>query len=422
MNPRPIYSNSRPVSVTAFWRWWFVVQGSLLTAWSLATIASRVKASYIVLGVIAVIIEGPLLLLSTLRVPRNILVRFLFALNVLLQITAYPLIVALGVNNLLLHAGITRPLIASLVMIVITVLVIVIHIPYAMALFAPLNNGWAQSIAMIYGFAWIVGGSQFMMGKVNKNVYSHIWRDLLNTGVYGAILFVVVGAIAMYQWGYRGPSWRFNPLAKPWILALLAASCLLFLGWNTFTNPNSFRSLYTWEFHLKSVTFYWFAQGLEPGIAEEWLWRYIILALLLTGLRKSRWQIPGSVFLTGLLFGLWHATNALGGAQGVLATAVQMQFAMISGWFMAALYLYSGSFSVPMIFHALIDILAMMATGSIVSTAPTRNEYIWSTVTELVFVAISIWLLTGKRRTAMQWTVDNIVPGNPLHFATPFVG
>lgn len=87
MNPRPIYSNSRPVSVTAFWRWWFVVQGSLLTAWSLATIASRVKASYIVLGVIAVIIEGPLLLLSTLRVPRNILVRFLFALNVLLQIT-----------------------------------------------------------------------------------------------------------------------------------------------------------------------------------------------------------------------------------------------------------------------------------------------------------------------------------------------
>lgn len=99
-----------------------------------------------------------------------------------------------------------------------------------------------------------------------------------------------------------------------------------------------------------------------------------------------------------------------------------MQFAMISGWFMAALYLYSGSFSVPMIFHALIDILAMMATGSIVSTAPTRNEYIWSTVTELVFVAISIWLLTGKRRTAMQWTVDNIVPGNPLHFATPFVG
>lgn len=176
MNPRPIYSNSRPVSVTAFWRWWFVVQGSLLTAWSLATIASRVKASYIVLGVIAVIIEGPLLLLSTLRVPRNILVRFLFALNVLLQITAYPLIVALGVNNLLLHAGITRPLIASLVMIVITVLVIVIHIPYAMALFAPLNNGWAQSIAMIYGFAWIVGGSQFMMGKVNKNVYSHIWR------------------------------------------------------------------------------------------------------------------------------------------------------------------------------------------------------------------------------------------------------
>ncbi|KRM27177.1 hypothetical protein FC91_GL002736 [Schleiferilactobacillus harbinensis DSM 16991] len=44
------------------------------------------------------------------------------------------------------------------------------------------------------------------------------------------------------------------------------------------------------------------------------------------------------------------------------------------------------------------------------------------TIAELVFVAISIWLLTGKRRTAMQWTVDNIVPGNPLHFATPFVG
>ncbi|MFT9040359.1 CPBP family intramembrane glutamic endopeptidase [Schleiferilactobacillus harbinensis] len=421
MNSRPIYSNSRPVGVTDFWRWWLVIQGGLLTAGSLAITDPHFKPEYVPLGIIFGIAEGGLLILSTLRVPRNYIFRFFFAFNVIIQFAAYPILVGYAANMFLVRTAIKQPLVASLTISAVLAIALVAHIPYAMALFAPLRNGWDRGIASIYGFTWIVAGPMFITDKLDKNIYSHIWRDLLNTGVYGALVFVLVGAIAMYQWGYRGPSWRLNPLAKPWVLAILAGFCVLFLGWNTFSNLDSLRSLFIWQIQFKAVTFYWFAQGLEPGIAEEWLYRYIVLALMLNGLRRSRWQIPGAVFFSGLLFGLWHSTNVTAG-QSILATANQVQFAMIAGWFLAVLYLYSGSFIVPMTFHALIDILGMMASGSSLSGTPTLNEYIWGTVMELIYVALTIWLLTGKRRTAMQWTVDNIVPGNPLHFATPFVG
>jgi hypothetical protein len=46
---------------------------------------------------------------------------------------------------------------------------------------------------------------------------------------------------------------------------------------------------------------------------------------------------------------------------------------------------------------------------------------LWGTIVELTLVLLTVWLLTGRRKDAMTWTVDNIVPGNTLHFSTPFI-
>ncbi|ERL65697.1 CPBP family intramembrane glutamic endopeptidase [Schleiferilactobacillus shenzhenensis] len=398
---------TQPAIKPVIWRWWFVIQGVLLVFYC----APPKLADTMVFSILAVI-EGFLALTASVRVPRNPVARFFYALNFLLQITAYPLLIGYAANQLLVRLHLAQPGLAAAAMVLVMVVVLVMHLPYAMILFAPLQGGWSQAIAAVYSFAWILGGPTLIPEGLSKTVYPAIGRNLFNTTLYGAFLFLIIGAIAMRQWGYRLPSWRLNPQAERLVLLILLISCLLFLAWNTFSNLDSFRSLFVFQFRLKTVSFYWFAQGLEPGLAEEWLFRYIVLALLLTGLRRSRWQIPASVLLTGLLFGVWHSTNVFAG-QSFWATASQVQFAIIAGWFLAALYLYTGSFIVPMLFHAAIDILGMMASASMISTTPTINEYLWSSVMELIYVLLTLWLLTGRRRASMQWTVDRIVPPLP---------
>ncbi len=148
-----------------------------------------------------------------------------------------------------------------------------------------------------------------------------------------------------------------------------------------------------------------FLGGLEPGIAEEWLYRYAVLTLLLVAFKRSRFQLDAAVWISGTLFGLWHVTNALAG-QAWMATVEQMVFAATLGYFLAVAYLYTGSILVAMGIHAAIDILSMMASGSQTMVVPDAFE--WQTIafTVVVFVALTIFFLTGARRRAIQAQVD----------------
>jgi len=112
-----------------------------------------------------------------------------------------------------------------------------------------------------------------------------------------------------------------------------------------------------------------------------------------------------AVVLSSALFGLWHVTNTLAG-QSWSATLEQMIFAASLGAFLAVSYLYSGSLLVPMLIHAGVDILSMMASGSQSMAKPDAFE--WQTIlfTVIVFGLLTIFFLTGKRRRVMQAQVD----------------
>ncbi|POD82618.1 hypothetical protein S101258_02442 [Lactiplantibacillus plantarum subsp. plantarum] len=60
----------------------------------------------------------------------------------------------------------------------------------------------------------------------------------------------------------------------------------------------------------------------------------------------------------------------------------------------------------PMVIHAAIDILSMMASGSQTMVKP--NAFEWQTIgaTVIIFVGITIYFLTGSRRQVIQAHVN----------------
>ncbi|MFB9768620.1 CPBP family intramembrane glutamic endopeptidase [Lactiplantibacillus modestisalitolerans] len=229
-----------------------------------------------------------------------------------------------------------------------------------------------------------------------------VFSMVSDAGILGAVGFVVTVGILMQAWNFRWPSWRLNRAATPGLLSLMVAVGVLFSLWNAFSNGASWATTFTqWHFHLRAATWKMMLSGLEPGIAEEWLYRFAVLSLLLTAFKQSRWRIDLAVWISGSLFGLWHVTNVLAG-QAWSATAEQMLFAAALGWFLAVAYLYSGSLLLPISIHAVLDILSMMASGTQTMTAPNAFEWQTVLVTALLFGGLTLFFLTGQRRQAIQ--------------------
>ncbi|BDZ31819.1 type II CAAX endopeptidase family protein [Lactiplantibacillus sp. WILCCON 0030] len=227
-----------------------------------------------------------------------------------------------------------------------------------------------------------------------------------NSGILGAFGFVLTVGVLLMVWGVRGPAWRLNQQADWRWLTLIGVVSVAFIIWNAFGAGESWQTTFT-QFAFKLQAFSWkmFLGGLEPGIAEEWLYRFAVLGLLLRAFKQHRHQLDWAVGLSSGLFGLWHLTNALAG-QALTATLEQMIFAASLGGFLAISYLYSGSILVPMTIHAGVDIFSMMASGSQTMAKPDAFE--WQTIifTVIVFGLITIFFLTGKRRQVMQAQVD----------------
>lgn len=227
-----------------------------------------------------------------------------------------------------------------------------------------------------------------------------------DSGILGAFGFVLTVGLLMMTWGFRWPTWRLNRQVNWSWTALIAIAGITFIIWNAFGVGDSWRTTFTqFDFKMQAASWKMFLTGLEPGIAEEWLYRFAVLALLLKAFDQHRHQLDWAVVLSSALFGLWHVTNTLAG-QSWSATLEQMIFAASLGAFLAVSYLYSGSLLVPMVIHAGVDILSMMASGSQSMAKPDAFE--WQTIlfTVIVFGLLTIFFLTGKRRRVMQAQVD----------------
>jgi len=279
---------------------------------------------------------------------------------------------------------------------------LILFVPIGYVVMAPIGSLLGRIIMMITAmFSGVVGSHEVFLMTPGLTAIPTSFRVVGNSGVLGAIGLVSALGVLMLAWGFRWPTWRLNRQTRSSVLILIGLLAIGFVIWNAFGAGNQLSNLFTkYDFKLQAPTWNMFLGGLEPGIAEEWLYRFGILSLLLWQFRRSRHQLDWSVGLSSLLFGFWHSTNILAG-QAVSATLEQMVFAAALGGFLATSYLYTGSFAVPIAIHAFTDILSMMTSGSQTMSRPDLLEWQSMGILVLVFGLITIFLLTGARRQVM---------------------
>lgn len=101
---------------------------------------------------------------------------------------------------------------------------------------------------------------------------------------------------------------------------------------------------------------------LAIGMSEEFVFRGIIFGSLLEKFPKTRKGVYAAVTVSGLIFGLAHASNMLSGAsfEGVF---VQMVSAIFLGALLAAIYFRSRNIWVVVFLHAFMDFSALIPSG-----------------------------------------------------------
>ena len=290
---------------------------------------------------------------------------------------------------------------AIFLLIILTLYELIMLLPMAELAWGKIKNPIGQIITLLLFASLIVSLPEIL------TMDSHSWLQVLNTtGITGSICFVISSIVVMKSWHYQNPSLRISPRAKYSVLAVIfifiIADCLI----NAFNDADNLGQLLTrWDFHItiKHVTQY-ICQGIEAGVAEEWLMRFCVLSILLKIFKNSKNQILLAVLLNGLLFGSIHLTNAL--MQPFSATILQIINAFAAGIVFAAVYLYTGSFLVNMGYHAVYDILAFLATGSTVMTVPHIFDWEYLFIATLIYLTFAFFLLSGKRKSVIEYNLQ----------------
>lgn len=246
-----------------------------------------------------------------------------------------------------------------------------------------------QTIPLVYPES--LTGSRFLMQG-------------LHAGLFGSVSFFILVTTLMRGWHLSWPGLKphWHSDISVWVIIFLVAFDLVFTFWNAFNNPSKWWGLLTqYNFSGIRVDRLLTMQAAAAGIAEETLFRFGILGVLLAGLRHSDHRVPASILISATLFGLIHFTNV--SAQQWDTTTIQVLGAFGTGLFFSCVYLYTGQLWMTMLMHFLVDWTAFMTLGVplMVGHATSLD---WAAVTfQLVIdVAIFIWMLFGDRRHAME--------------------
>ena len=110
--------------------------------------------------------------------------------------------------------------------------------------------------------------------------------------------------------------------------------------------------------------------------------------------------------LSGIVFGLIHATNVFAGADP-LRTLLQVIGAVGIGVIFTAVYLRSGSILPCMFYHTLHDIIAIAGESEVTETGIITASKInmgdgANLVMSLVLAAIALWLLRPEKNEEMR--------------------
>lgn len=241
------------------------------------------------------------------------------------------------------------------------------------------------------------------LGHIPGNKF---FNTILSTGLWAAFPYTIWACFLARGWGYN---FDFNLKFKKSInfsdgvLAFLIIFGIVDIIWNAFGGygNNLFSVLFSYHADPMKFTLNSFSQAAEAGIMEE-MNRYLVIIVLLYALRKNKWQVPVTIFISALFFGLLHFANF--GWQKLAPTIAQVTFAFGIGLFFAVVYLYTGKLWLTMLMHFFVDFLIFLQeNGDQPGTwNGSTGEWLVAIISVVVPVCIYLWMITGKRKLVME--------------------
>ena len=248
------------------------------------------------------------------------------------------------------------------------------------------------------------------LGHIPGNKF---FNTILSTGLWAAFAYTIWACFLARGWGYN---FDFNLKFKKSInfsdgvLAFLIIFGIVDIIWNAFGGygNNLFSVLFSYHADPMKFTLNSFSQAAEADIMEE-MNRYLVIIVLLYALRKSKWQVSMTIFISALFFGLLHFTNF--GWQKLAPTIAQVASAFSIGLFFAVLYLYTGKLWLTMLMHFWVDFLIFLQkNGDQPGTwNGSTGEWLVAIISVDVPVCIYLWMITGKRKLVMRENSSRIL-------------
>lgn len=248
------------------------------------------------------------------------------------------------------------------------------------------------------------------LGHIPGNKF---FNTILSTGLWAAFAYTIWACFLARGWGYN---FDFNLKFKKSInfsdgvLAFLIIFGIVDIIWNAFGGygNNLFSVLFSYHADPMNFTLNSFSQAAEADIMEE-MNRYLVIIVLLYALRKSKWQVSMTIFISALFFGLLHFTNF--GWQKLAPTIAQVASAFSIGLFFAVLYLYTGKLWLTMLMHFWVDFLIFLQkNGDQPGTwNGSTGEWLVAIISVVVPVCIYLWMITGKRKLVMRENSSRIL-------------
>ena len=279
---------------------------------------------------------------------------------------------------------------SSIALMVVSMLVM--YIPYVRVFFGAIENKLLQLLISIYCFA-VISMSTLSTVTYGTILYFNPFISLItNSSFLGGITFMILIIVLSTRWGYGFPKMRLSNSVNWLVLSLVLLFSLWFVLWNAFGSGNILTSFFHFNFSGVNLKPQYILSGLEAGIAEELLFRYAFLTILLVAFKNSPYQIFWAAIISSLCFGLLHLGN-LSAGQNLASTIEQVVFGFGMGLLMCGIYLYTDLFYLPVIIHFLLDTLVFSVSGELMSGKVTTADNILTIIETLVFIIIALLLL-----------------------------
>ena len=218
---------------------------------------------------------------------------------------------------------------------------------------------------------------------------------VLRLGELQNYLFIGVAAMALvtllvhriwFQPEFKGI--LFRGFAKT-----LKCSAAILVFWLLLCLPDFLKGNFPQTFNLNVISL-----AVTAGFSEEVIFRGLPLSYLKRQLRSEK-HIPLIVIITGAIFGLTHVSNILFGAS-VSASLVQGVTTTCIGIFLGAVFMRGGNIFVPMLLHALHDMLVLsFSPADEVSVTLTENATPEDFIATLICVGLAAFGLFLVRKS-----------------------